>query len=68
MVAQAFSTNEVRAVLPNEIPITAEWRKVAWLKSSMTNLPLTEVDFLSIEFQGAEATEFILDDLELISR
>lgn len=68
VVANAFATNEARTVFPNEFPITAEWRKVALLKSGFANLPLTEIDFVSIELRSADATEFLLDDLELITR
>ena len=68
VVAQAFTTNEVRAIFPADFPVSTEWRKVELLKSGFAKLPLTEVDFLSIEFRGNEPTEFILDDLELISR
>ncbi|MBC8002414.1 MAG: hypothetical protein H7X97_07485 [Opitutaceae bacterium] len=68
VVANAFSTNETRAVFPTNFPISATWKKVELLKSGLGRLALTDVDFILIELHSTQPAEFLVDDFELISR
>lgn len=64
--ANAFTPEQVIAVAPRQLVVNEQWQQVDFSLSDFPPLPLAGVDFLSLEFSGEGAREFLLDNLELL--
>lgn len=64
----ARTDRQIVAAHPDEVEVTAEWQPVNLLFDRLPSLVLADVDRLTLEFVGVGPGEFLIDDLELISR
>jgi hypothetical protein len=67
-LASAFSTNQVVATRPGDIPLQGKWERIEVLFRTFRKFPLHELDFFTVEFLGKPGTEFLVDDLQMIGR
>ena len=68
LFANAFTTNQVAAVSNAEAAVSPLWQKIDLPFSRFPKFPLSEVDFLAIEFLGTTGCEFLIDDLQMMGR
>lgn len=66
LLAQAFTTNQVVAVWPRDVQLTAQWQQVDLPFGLVPQVPLAAVDLFAIEFIGEGPREFLVDDLQLL--
>lgn len=66
--AQAFSTNQVVAISPEEPVLTPEWQRIDVPFKSLPPFPLPELNLLSLEFISIGPAEFRVDNLEMLGR
>ena len=64
LLAHAFTTNQVVAQCPREVPLDARWQRVDLPFSLFPNAPLGAVDFFTVEFIGEGPQEFLIDDVQ----
>jgi hypothetical protein len=65
LFAHAYSTNQIAAVGPMEAAFSNQWRVIELSFSEFPRLPVSEIDFFTIEFIAPGPRNFLLDDLEL---
>jgi len=66
LFANAFTTNQVVSVFPGEMTATETWQKVEMAFQRFPKLPLSEVDFFTMEIIATGPREFWIDDLEYL--
>ena len=62
----AWTTNQVVGLWPNDVRLTDRWQKVELFFSALPRLPLGAVDLLAIEFIADGPRDFLVDDLQLL--
>jgi len=68
LLANAGTAKQVVSPATVTAELTAQWQKVELPFSVFPRLPLADVDLFTIEFIGVNGAEFLLDDLQYISR
>jgi hypothetical protein len=66
LFANAFTTNQVTSASRLEAGIGPNWSQVGVLFGAFDRIPLPGVDYFAIDFIGDGATEFLLDDIQLM--
>jgi hypothetical protein len=68
LLANAFTTNQVVAARPNPVALRPDWQEVELPFKEFGKLPLSGLDFFTIEFLGKPGIEFLVDDLQMMGR
>jgi hypothetical protein len=65
-LAHAFTTNQVVATRPEDVPIRSQWQHLELPFATFSKVPLSDLDFFTLELIGKPGTEFLIDDLQLL--
>ncbi|MBI5773530.1 MAG: hypothetical protein HZA89_07280 [Verrucomicrobia bacterium] len=68
LLANAATAKQVISPSTVTAELTAQWQKMELPFSTFPRLPLADVDLFTIEFVGAGGAEFLVDDLQYVSR
>jgi hypothetical protein len=68
LFAHAFSTNQTAVVSRVEAAVSNQWRAQDLAFADFPKLPLSEVDFFTIELIAPGPCEFLMDDVELVGQ